>query len=210
MQIKSTFLALVVIFGGVLFFTNQAQAQSNRALNQANQRATDRMMAKDEIKTQNQAGQTERVQAQQRACLARESAITNRMSRLVALANNMSNNFEQHSLRVQNYYLDTLVPAGLTLNNYSDLLADIAAEEAVVQTTIANAQADVDEFSCEAGDIRAHYQTFRTDMQMVKSALADYRTSIRNLIVAVSQLAEDLPEEPEASATPVASPSPTI
>lgn len=142
----------------------------------------------------------------QRSCEVRQSAVVKRMSQLVLLSNKMLANFEAHATRVQNYYLTKLVPAGLAISNYDALLADIAAKKALVQTAIAEAQADADDFSCTSGEPKSYLNSYRVNMQATKMALKNYRTSIKNLIVAVSRAAEGLEED--ESPKPSASPSP--
>lgn len=148
----------------------------------------------------------------QRACEVRESAVVKRMSQLVLLSNKMLANFEAHSTRVQNYYLNKVVPAGLVVSNYDALLADIAAKKAVVQTAVANAQADVNDFSCTTGEPKSYLNSYRVNMQETKTALKNYRTAVKNLIVAVSTVAEGLEEEEDddESPKPSASPSPVV
>lgn len=140
-----------------------------------------------------------------RSCEARKDAVTNRMASLVRFANNMLEKFSAISLRVQQFYTDKVLPTGVTVANYDALLKDVADKKAVVETAVAKAQADVDDFSCDDSDIRDQYSTFRQNMQAVKQALQNYRTAIKNLIVAVHSA---LPT-PTPSPTPTATPSPT-
>lgn len=141
-------------------------------------------------------------EARMRACEARQDAVTNRMTSLVRFSNNMLEKFNAISLRVQQFYTDKVLPTGATVANYDALLSDVADKKAVVETAIAAAQADVSDFSCDDGDIRDQYSTFRQNMQAVKQALHDYRTAIKNLIVAVHSA---LP-----TPTPTATPTPAI
>lgn len=175
--------------GGMVYAVN--------GLDKANARAEERMMKTRQRMASPSAGL-------QRSCESREDTIVSRMSQLVRLSENMLSVFDKHLARVQNYYLTVVVPAGSTVANYDDLVADTAAKKAVVQTALANAQADVDDFSCTTGDPIAHLATFRTDMQTVKTALKEYRSSIKNLIVAVRTAAEAL-ETP--TPTPTATPT---
>lgn len=123
--------------------------------------------------------------AKLRSCQARENAIKKRESSLVKLVGNMEDKFASISARVENYYTTKLVPAGKTISNYDALVADIASKKSNVQTVLTSAQNDVASFSCTADDPKGDIQKFRVDMQNVKKALKDYRTSIKNLIVAV-------------------------
>lgn len=120
-----------------------------------------------------------------KACQARESAIKNRMTHLTQLATNMMNKFDKHVERVEKYYTDKVVPSGKTVSNYNSLGSDIGTKKAAVQTAVTKAQDDVNKFNCSTGDPRGAMTQFRQNMQATKKALKDYRTSIKNLIVAV-------------------------
>ena len=119
-----------------------------------------------------------------KSCQARESAIKTRMSHLIQVVTNTMNQFDRHASRVEKYYTTKAVTAGKTVANYNGLVADISGKKVAVQTALTKAQSDVQSFSC-ATDPKGQMGQFRQDMQVVKMALKDYRTSIKNLIVAV-------------------------
>lgn len=120
-----------------------------------------------------------------RACQARESAVKNRMNHLVELATNMMNKFDKHAQRVEKYYTDKVLPTGKTVSNYDSLVSDISTKKIAVQNALTKAQNDINGFNCASGDPKALMTQFRQDMQATKKALKDFRTSIKNLIVAV-------------------------
>lgn len=139
-----------------------------------------------------------RVQSEERvrACEAKQEAIKNRMGSLTRLTANMVEKFDSISTRVQAFYADKVLPSGETLSNYDALVAEIAAKKAIVDTDLETAQTSVDEFNCGADNPKEHLNRFRLSMQKVKTDLKNYRTSIKNLIVAVRSLA------PEPSPSP--------
>lgn len=118
------------------------------------------------------------------SCMARESAIKNRMVHLVNLTTNMETVFDSIAARVENYYIDKVKSEGKTVSNYDSLVAAIATQKAEIAMAVANAQTDADSFSC-ANTPSSQALKFMQDMQSVKEALKKYRTSINNLIVAV-------------------------
>jgi hypothetical protein len=197
----SSLLLIIMLVPLMFFVAPGANAQTFmknvRSLDKANARAQERVEVKEQMMLATPQAKM------QEACEARVNAVENRMNSLIKLVENMLRVFDAHSTRVQEYYLNTVVAAGLTVENYDELLANIAAKKAVVQTTLVNVQADADEFNCELGDPKTYIDDFRADMLMVKSALQDYRESIKNLIVAVRTVATTLP-----SVTPT--PSPTL
>lgn len=121
---------------------------------------------------------------QMTACQAKESALKKRMEQLTQLATTMQEKFSTISMRVEQYYSAKVLPGGKTVNNYSELVADIQAKKAAVHSAVTTAQTDTTNFTCNTGP-KEQLTQFRYDMQAVKTALKNYRTSIKNLIVAV-------------------------
>ena len=119
------------------------------------------------------------------SCDARLSAIKTRSGSLVKLANDILTKFDSIVLGVESYYTGKVVPSGQTVSNYADLVKDIQAKKAVVQKDLSQASTDLAGFNCTTGDAKTLLVKFNQDMRDVKSALAEYRTSIKNLIVAV-------------------------
>lgn len=136
-----------------------------------------------------------------KVCQVQERNIKNRLDSLIKLVTNQENKFTEIATRVENHYTTKLVPQGKILSNYNALVADIAAKKSAVDSVLNTAKTDVAGFSCTTStDPKTDLQKFRKDMQAVKSALKDYRTSIRNLIVALGTLSSPKPSEsPEAN-----------
>ncbi len=123
-------------------------------------------------------------------CKAVETVITRRTEALPKLAENIMNKFSAHVARVDTYYTGTLIPLGNVVPNYNELIAQIATKKTAVQTAITQARVDGAAFMCE-GNPKGTMTTFRKDMQVVIAALKEYKTSVRNLIVAVAKVAPD-------------------
>ncbi len=121
----------------------------------------------------------------QNSCQARENAINARLSHLINLASTMERSFDAIATRVETYYTTIVLPEGKTVSNYSSLVSDIQTKKTAVQTALRKAQTDVSGFACTGGSPKSELTQFRVDMQSVISALKTYRTSIKNLIVAV-------------------------
>lgn len=120
-----------------------------------------------------------------KACRGVETGITERINKLNSYSANMLEKFDSIAMRVENYYTEKVLPSGKTVSNYSSLVADIALKKATVQTTLGEAEHNGAEFSCSGDSPKNRLKKYRIDMQAVKGALKNYRTSIRNLIVAV-------------------------
>lgn len=133
-----------------------------------------------------------------RSCQARESAVKIRMKQLTQLATTMETTFNNIDDRVTNFYTNTVLSSGRSVANYSSLVNDISDKKTAVQASIVKTNLDIDNFSCTTGNPKNLLNQFRLDMQSVKTALKNYRTSIKNLIVAVNGVAEttELPTSP--------------
>lgn len=129
--------------------------------------------------------QTRLTEAKLKACQAREKAIKKRTEQLVKLATTMQEKFDAIAGRVQEYYTSKVIPSGKTVANYDSLVADIQAKKGAVQIALTTAQNNAGTFTCDGNDPKGQLIQFKDDMRTVKSALKDYRTSIKNLIVAV-------------------------
>lgn len=128
-------------------------------------------------------------------CQNHETEINTRLTNLGKLVAEMLGKFDAITQRVEDFYNNKVVPSGKSVANYSTLTADITTKRAAVQTALTNAQSDVSGFSCTSDNPKGQITQFRTDMQTVKTALHDYRTSIKDLIVAVKSVAGEGPRE---------------
>lgn len=145
-------------------------------------------------------------EAKLKVCQNREKAIQQRSNQLAKMAKNMLTTFEKIANRVEQYYTSKVVPSGKTVSNYDALMAEIASKKEVVQTALNKVTTGAEAFSCTSDDPKGQLTQFRTDMQAVKQGLKDYRTAIKNLIVAIRSLQGQAASSPNSSP----SPSPTI
>jgi hypothetical protein len=123
--------------------------------------------------------------AKMRSCIARESVVKNRLEKLWTLSSNIESIFDRHATKVKNYYAEKVLPSGKTVSNYSILVSDIDNKKAAVDAALNKAKTQVMSFSCDDDNPRLVVNQFRLDMLATKKALQDYKTSIKNLIVAV-------------------------
>ena len=137
--------------------------------------------------------------------------ITRRSNHLVELADKMIKVFTSIANRVEQYYLTKVVPAGATLPTYDALVADITTKQNAITPLLEAAQADATNFSCTGNNPKAQLTQYKTDMQAVIRGLKEYRTSVRNLIVAVRTLPSlTLSGTPSATLTPTMTPGPSV
>lgn len=123
--------------------------------------------------------------AKLKSCQSRQEAVRERSTRLAELAQNMESKFDAIATRVEEYYSSKVVPSGKTVAGYDGLVLSIQDKKAAVNQNLIKAQEASSGFSCSLDDPKALLTEFRQDMQVVKKSLKEYRTSIKNLIVAV-------------------------
>lgn len=146
-----------------------------------------------------------------KGCQNREQSIQKRSNQLVRMATNMLEIFERIAQRVRTYYLTVVVPSGQSLDEYSELLANIDLAKAAVENSLEEAATTASTFDCGSNDPKLQLQNFRQDMRGVKEALKIYRTAIKDLIVGVRSITgQNKPEaSPSPSVSPTITPSPT-
>ncbi len=141
-----------------------------------------------------------------KACEAREENIKKKTSSLMNLVSGMVGKFDAIAKRVEEFYTTKVLPTGKVVTNYDALVADINTKKTAVDEALKNVP-DTEDFDCSSDDPKGLLTEFRTDMQAVKTALHEYRTSIKNLIKAVHEVAGDKDRSPKPSSTPVATPT---
>ena len=120
----------------------------------------------------------------QNSCKTHEENIKQITENLISTGDSMLYRFDTISLRVQDFYTNKVLTKGLEVSDYELLVEEIESKKADVQDNLEKAQLDSTAFSC-SDNPRAHALEFVTDMKYVKASLKEYRTSIKNLIVAV-------------------------
>lgn len=118
-------------------------------------------------------------------CQVHEKVIQTRLQSLVRLTNTMLATFDAIAKRVEDFYTTKVLPTGKSVSNYDALLSAIQTNHDLVQSDLAITQNDGNDFVCTGIDPKGHLTQFRIDMQEVKKSLKEYRTAIKNLIVAV-------------------------
>lgn len=175
-----------------------AESNSNSSARAA---AREKIKAKIEAKLketkENQASkaalkQEKLAEVKLKVCERKRDSIVRRSTKLAERAQRQLTNFEQKANRVEDFYNNRLVPKGITLDNYDDLLADIEAKKQVVNEATTSAKTSAENFDCSSDDPKGQLTNYRIDMQNAIKALKEYRTSIKNLIVAVRTAAAKL------------------
>jgi hypothetical protein len=134
-----------------------------------------------ELKDQRQERQDKRLaSAKLKVCEARQKNIEHVMDRSEARAENQLKLFNTITERVEAFY----VKKGKTVANYDELVANIATAKAKVQADVATMKG-LTSFDCNGEDPKGDVEAFKTAHKAVIQDLKDYRTAVKNLIVAV-------------------------
>lgn len=182
-----TALAFVVVSGStVLALPPQANAHAQASTNTTTTSTDGSSAASSHTQTTTgQAnGQAHLAAAQLKSCQNRQKAITNIMARISDRGQKQLTLFGTIATRVETFYTNK----GKTLSNYDTLVADVNTKQAAAQTTIDTIKTDSTGFSCDGTDPKGFVGTFKDSLKSEISALQDYRTSVKNLIVGVKSV----------------------
>ncbi len=119
-----------------------------------------------------------------KVCQIREKSIDNIMSRIAERGQKQLDLFTTIATRVETFY----TTKGKTLSNYDALVADVNAKKAAAQAAVDQVKSDKANFKCDGTDPKGAADSFKNDLKLEISALKDYRTSIKNLIVGVKSV----------------------
>jgi len=228
-KLKLLPVVLVLIFG---FFATSVFAASDRAATVRNNPGAptpDSILASPSASPASR-GKSNLTAVKLKVCQAKENGITKKIGQLNRLAINTMGKFDAIALRVKNFYQTKVIASGKSLSNYDALVADIDKQKGLVTAAMTKTQTDSANFSCEFGDPKGLLNQYRLNMQLVKRAMNNYRTSIRNLIVGVHTLVPTTTSSdsatpsgspastatatssatPTATASPTATPTPTV
>jgi len=123
-------------------------------------------------------------------CENRSEKIIKRSTQLSKRAEKQLNKFTEIANRVDNFYLNKLVPKGVTVSNYESLKSDIEARKQEVKDAIEAAKEAAKNFDCAGDNPKGQLETYRLEMKDAIAALKDFRISIKNFIVAIRTAAK--------------------
>lgn len=121
--------------------------------------------------------------AKLKACQNRQSSIEKHTANATTMAGRVETKFASIAAKVDAFK----VAKNITVDNYAALQTDVATKKAAVDAALADAQSQIKDFSCTSEGPKAQLQLFVSQMDVVRQALKDYRTSIKNLIQGVRQ-----------------------
>lgn len=173
-----TALALLLVSGStVLALPSQASVHAQSPV-------TENSTGSSQAADRQAAAQTRLADAKLKACQNRQKAIANIMARISDRGQKQLTLFGTIANRVEAFYADK----GKTLSNYDALVADVNAKAATAQAAVSTTSSDGSGFSCDGTDPKGFVSTFKGSLKTEISALQDYRTSVKNLIVGVKSV----------------------
>ena len=165
-QILTQSLVMLVLVGGVAFAYTTNQMQTNPP-------------AQTKPVDQNKGNSVQAI------CKARENIIKKRLQSFTTLAETIERNFDRLVGRVKSYYENKLAPKGVTVSNYSELLANVNSKRGNVESALSDLKISANSFSCGSADPKSELNTFREKAQVLIKALKEYKTAVKDLLVAV-------------------------
>jgi hypothetical protein len=115
------------------------------------------------------------------ACNTRKAHIDEREAQFSAQAAKHLDAFNSIFAKVQSFHDSK----GLTVANYSALVADATAKQATAQSAVTALKALDVNIDCSQPDPASTVATIKTATSSARTALQNYRTSLKNLIVAL-------------------------
>jgi phosphotransferase system HPr-like phosphotransfer protein len=130
------------------------------------------------------SAQTKLADAKLKACQKREKAINNIMSRVSDRGHKQLALFTSIATKTEAFYADK----GKTLSDYDALVSDVTAKKAAAQTAVDAVKGESVTFKCDGTDPKGAAASFKEALKSEITALKDYKTSVKNLIVGVKSV----------------------
>jgi vacuolar-type H+-ATPase subunit I/STV1 len=122
--------------------------------------------------------------AKLKLCEARQANITNRTARIADRGAKQLTLFTTIAERVQAFYTSK----GKTLANYDELVAAVASKKAAAQSAVDSIAGSTTTLNCNEGNPKQVIDSFKSDLQLRHTALIEYKTAVKNLIVGVKSV----------------------
>lgn len=157
----------------------EKQAEAKARLEEARQKV-------QEMKVKLENRQAKLDDAKKKICEKRQANIKKHMTNTAARGERQLTVFTKIAERVQKFYVDK----NLSVANYDELVAAMETAKADARKAVDAAKTDSTTFQCGADNPKGLADTFKERLKVEIEALKAYRTSVKNLIVAVKSAAE--------------------
>lgn len=190
-KIKLTISALAVIVSIIAVGAGIVRAEENSTTTETNDNEESKSTIRDGAEAAKERKQKvienkEKTKAKLDAaklkvCENREAKIEKTMTNLQKRGENQIAVFDKIYERLKKFYTDK----GYNISNYSTLMANVEAKKLAAETTIKEVAAMDKDIKCSDDNPKSVAETFRTKMKELISKLKEYRTSIKDMIVAI-------------------------
>ena len=143
------------------------------------ERAAEASQSSDETATTTQ--ETKLSENKRKVCEKHQTVITNIMKRMSARGQRQLDLFTSIAEKTEKFY----TAKGKTVSNYDQLTADVSAKKAAAQSAVDALSATSTSFTCSQDNPKGVATSFKAELKTEISALKAYKTSVKNLIVAV-------------------------
>lgn len=120
------------------------------------------------------------------ACKKKEASINSAMKKIAEQRAKQADVFDKIADRTMAFHDEK----NLTVANYDALVKTVTDKRAAVDAEIANIKKSTVDFKCDSADPLKVSDTFKSAREGLMTAMKDYKTSVKDLIVAVKQAAE--------------------
>jgi hypothetical protein len=185
-------LSTLILFSGVALAAAPAYAQddSSGGSDTGNQTETEvenhghslaeqfRLQAQEKIAEKKAQVKEQTQEHRQKACEARKTSLTNRMSRAVTQAQNHKAVFDKIYTRVQDFYTNK----HLNVSDYDSLKAKVDSAQADAAASIQALQDTDVSVDCTSSTVANSVSTFQTAVGSTRDSLKAYRAALVDLI----------------------------
>ncbi|HSW77490.1 MAG TPA: hypothetical protein VLG36_01675 [Candidatus Chromulinivoraceae bacterium] len=137
-------------------------------------------VAKDKVKTAEDRLSGTRL----KTCQARQAAITKIMKDAAQHGTDQITLFSTITTRVENFYKSK----GKTLSNYDQLVSDVTAKQTAAQAAVQTVKTADTQFDCSSANPKATIDVFKAEIKAQNTAIEQYRTAVKNLIVGIKSV----------------------
>lgn len=130
------------------------------------------------------AAQAKKAEAKLKVCENHQRVVTNIMTRISDRGQKQLDLFTTIADRAEAFY----TAKGKTLSNYQTLVDDVNAQKAAAQTAVTTVATDATSFKCDGTNDTVKVTSFKSSLKAEISALKDYKTAVKNLIVGIKSV----------------------
>ncbi len=186
-----TFVSIFVIFAFVFVTFVSAITPAQPRVLPADKKATPSAKAKAKGRDKMKDRLTE---VKLKICEKKEATIQRRSTRLVVKVEKILNNFDRIVQKVDDFYVDKVVPKIGEMENYEQLLNKNEAKRQEVYVALGAGTETANNFTCEGVNPKDQIKQFRVEMQSVVQALKEYKHTLIDYLVAVKTKAKNIKE----------------